>query len=161
MNPKDTALPRSETGANGYRPIVRFCRWDGLIVLAVLILAGSVALALWSAAHTASSKDAHAEAVVTVNGEEVWRVNLSEITTAKDYAVTGSSETWTVRAEQGRVCILISSCPDQVCVHTGWLSSPGQSAVCLPYRVVLKVISMDNGGVESSKDTTSYDVISK
>lgn len=38
-----------------------------------------------------------------------------------------------------------SNCPDKVCVNTGWLTSPGQSAVCLPNRLSIVI--------EGSNDT--------
>lgn len=32
-----------------------------------------------------------------------------------------------------------STCPDQVCVHTGELTRAGQTAVCLPNRVIVRL----------------------
>ncbi len=39
-----------------------------------------------------------------------------------------------------------SNCPDKICVNTGWLSRPGQTAVCLPNKisVVVKGKAGDN-----------------
>lgn len=50
-----------------------------------------------------------------------------------------------VAVEDGRICIVHSDCPDQVCVHTGWLTRPGQSAVCVPNRIAVVV---RGGGAE-------------
>lgn len=36
-----------------------------------------------------------------------------------------------------------SNCPDQVCVRTGTLTRAGQMAVCLPTRVVVRLIGAD------------------
>ncbi|MFR5073321.1 MAG: NusG domain II-containing protein [Bianqueaceae bacterium] len=36
---------------------------------------------------------------------------------------------------------LSSDCPDQVCVRTGFISLAGQTAVCLPHRLVVRIIS--------------------
>ena len=36
------------------------------------------------------------------------------------------------RIENGAVAFIASDCPDQVCVHMGFLRRPGQSAACLP-----------------------------
>ena len=44
-------------------------------------------------------------------------------------------------ADDGRVRISEADCPDQLCVRTGWISAAPQQIVCLPYRVVIKVVS--------------------
>ncbi len=33
-----------------------------------------------------------------------------------------------------------SNCPDKVCVNTGKISKPGQSIVCLPHRINIKIV---------------------
>lgn len=47
-----------------------------------------------------------------------------------------------------RARFVTSDCPDKVCVNTGWLTSPGQSAVCLPNRLSITIEG------ESNTDTT-------
>lgn len=44
-------------------------------------------------------------------------------------------------AENGRVRVAEADCPDQVCVRTGWVSIAPQQIVCLPWRVVIKIVS--------------------
>ncbi|MCL2107424.1 MAG: NusG domain II-containing protein [Oscillospiraceae bacterium] len=44
-----------------------------------------------------------------------------------------------VEIDGGRARIASSPCPDQLCVHAGWLDKPGQSAVCLPRRVIVEL----------------------
>jgi hypothetical protein len=44
-------------------------------------------------------------------------------------------------ADDGRVRVAEADCPDQICVRTGWVSAAPQQIVCLPYRVVVKVVS--------------------
>lgn len=46
----------------------------------------------------------------------------------------------TIRIEADSVCFAESSCPDQVCVRTGRLTRAGQTAVCLPTRVIVRLI---------------------
>ena len=47
--------------------------------------------------------------------------------------------------------VTASGCPDQVCVQTGQLTRAGESAICLPARVVLR---LEGGG--SGVDATVY-----
>lgn len=46
----------------------------------------------------------------------------------------------TVEVKNGRVCVKDSTCPDRVCVHSGWLSEHGQTAACVPAGVSVRVI---------------------
>ncbi|MDR3255458.1 MAG: NusG domain II-containing protein [Synergistaceae bacterium] len=39
----------------------------------------------------------------------------------------------------GAAGFVASDCPDKVCIHTGFLTKPGQAAACLPNRVVIRV----------------------
>ncbi len=44
-----------------------------------------------------------------------------------------------IHAENGRIRFYKSNCPDQVCVNSGWISKKGEMAVCLPYRIIIKI----------------------
>lgn len=48
-----------------------------------------------------------------------------------------------LQVQDHRIRFLTSDCPDQTCVQTGFLSGPGQYAVCLPYRLMLQIPSAD------------------
>lgn len=68
----------------------------------------------------------------------------------------GMQETFTVEGRAGghntieidgrRVRIREADCHDQVCVRTGWLTRAGQSAVCLPNRLVVKLTGQKASG---------------
>jgi hypothetical protein len=38
----------------------------------------------------------------------------------------------TILAEKGRIRVLQSECPNKICVNTGWLTKPGDVAICVP-----------------------------
>lgn len=46
-----------------------------------------------------------------------------------------------------------ANCPDKVCVHTGFINKPGQSIVCLPHKINVKIVSNDTSKVD--KDVTA------
>lgn len=56
-----------------------------------------------------------------------------------------------IEIKDGKVRFKSSDCPDKVCVNTGWLSSPGQTAVCLPNKIsiVIKPTSGDKNSVDT------------
>ena len=45
----------------------------------------------------------------------------------------------TVSVSDGKVRISESDCPGEDCVHSGAISSPGRSIVCLPNRVEVRI----------------------
>ena len=44
-----------------------------------------------------------------------------------------------VEVRDGKAAITESTCPGEDCVHSGWISQPGRSVVCLPNRVEIRV----------------------
>jgi len=53
-----------------------------------------------------------------------------------------------IEVKDGRIAFIHSDCPDKVCVNTGFIGTPGQSAACLPNRVIL--IIEGNFGVDAT-----------
>ncbi len=75
-------------------------------------------------------------AVLTVDGRCEATLPLSE---AGEFTWRNGDSFLTVRVEDGRARILVSSCPDQTCVRMGAISRGGETAVCLPNRAVLSL----------------------
>ena len=82
-------------------------------------------------------------AEIYLNGELVETVDLAALTEEREIPV---GEHVTVLAEPGRVRIQHSDCPDKLCEHMGWSSSPAKPLICLPNRVTVAVLG---GGEES------------
>lgn len=57
----------------------------------------------------------------------------------------------TVHIHQGKVRFAQSPCPNQYCVHQGWLERAGQVAICLPNQVSVELV-----GANKSYDSISY-----
>jgi hypothetical protein len=45
-----------------------------------------------------------------------------------------------IRVNNGAVSVIEASCPDKVCVHQGAISGGAQPIVCLPNKLVVKII---------------------
>ena len=86
-------------------------------------------------------------AVIEQDGKEVRRVELDSITQPETLVLEGEISV-TVLLEPGQVSIIHSDCPDQICVNTGILTQPGQSAVCLPARVSVRIVGKSESGVD-------------
>lgn len=74
------------------------------------------------------------------NGACVEEIDLARV--AQPYTLEladdhGGSNT--VRVEPGRICVSAADCPDQICVHQGWLTDGSGSIVCLPHGLVIQI----------------------
>ena len=109
------------------RPL--FKKHDVLILAALLLLA----VILYALNTRAENKPAGR---ISVNGQAVQTVELS-----KD-AEFALEQNPAVRFEVrgGAAAFIESSCPDKICINSGFLRYPGQTAVCLPNRVSLIIV---------------------
>ena len=49
-----------------------------------------------------------------------------------------------VKIHNHGVEIIEASCPDKVCVHSGFITKPSESIVCLPNKVHIKITTHDD-----------------
>lgn len=49
-----------------------------------------------------------------------------------------------VLIKNGKVQVLTSNCPDKICIESGSIELSGQTIICLPNQVVIKIISDDD-----------------
>lgn len=51
-----------------------------------------------------------------------------------------------IMIENGEVRIIENTCPDQVCVETGWISEVGEMITCVPNQIVVTIETQDSEG---------------
>lgn len=107
---------------------------DTLILLLTVSLVAGLALWQWQPAEHAAG------AVVWLDGEAIHHLDLSRDTRL---SVQGPIGTTAVQVHAGRIRVTESPGPRQICVRAGWLQSPGDTAVCLPNRVIVEVTGED------------------
>ena len=121
-------------------PKLRPTGWDALVALAVLLLAIGTAGVFYSGLGSSS----HVTATITHKGEVVDKVILSALNEEKTVTIDGSYHLTIALTEEG-VQVTESDCPTQDCVRTGTISRPGQSIVCLPEQVVVRLDGEGDG----------------
>ena len=105
---------------------------NDLILLLSVLLVSAVALILSYAVFANQGE----VAIVTVDGEEVLRLDLKD---NKEILIEGyHGGTNLVVVRDGKVSIKEASCPDRICVHTGEADEL-KSIVCAPNRVVVRI----------------------
>lgn len=141
-------------------PKLRPTAWDALVVLCVAVLAVALAVFQWRG----ETQEA-LTAVVSVDGEEVDRFSPEDLL-EHPRTYTGSGYTLTVAfaadyehpassapppSGKSGLCVLLSDCPTQDCVHTGIITRGGQSIVCLPARIIIRLEGgmAEDGGVDA------------
>ena len=75
-------------------------------------------------------------AVIKQEGQIVKIVPLVE-NESRSYTLQGKNGPFTVETKDGHIRILESTCPDKFCVKRGWISSPGETIICVPYEVII------------------------
>jgi hypothetical protein len=105
-----------------------------IVALVALLAAGSLLLGMGSKLATGSET-----AEVWQNGKLVRVINLGTLPSPIKFELNGAYHSKVV-AEKGRIRFEWADCPDNVCVHTGWLTRAGQTAACVPNRSLIKVV---------------------
>lgn len=107
---------------------------DIFVSLAVILLAAAVYMLF-----SHSTGGSYAE---IYNGNTVIkRVSLSADQT---FTVDGYDNV-VFEVKDGAAAFKQSDCPDKICVRTGYIKNNGQSAVCLPNRLTLRIVSGNDG----------------
>ena len=109
---------------------LRFQKGDILAVAVPLVLA----VVLFCAFLPGKAQEA-LKAEIYLDGRLVKTVSLRE---EQSFVLEGDWRN-TVSVKDGRICVSHSDCPGEDCVHSGWISEPGRSIVCLPNRVEVRI----------------------
>lgn len=103
-------------------------KYDLLLAAGMLLLAGALYLIL-------RPGGSGAWVVVTMDGQETARWALNE-----DRTVTlGDGDYNVLRISGGAAAVIEANCGDHTCIRMGEISREGESIVCLPHRLVVRI----------------------
>ncbi len=106
--------------------------WIFIFIL-VLLVCTAVTVMLYTGAPEASVAEIYQD------GQLIKTIDLNQVKEPYSFVIedeSGGSNT--VLVEPGRICISEADCPDQICVHQGWLKDSAAPIVCLPHRLVIQ-----------------------
>lgn len=113
------------------------------IILALLVLLAAASAAFLLLRPKAAG---HPVAIITLNGEVIDEINLAEVSQPYTFTVEGANGlTNTILVEPGRIRVEEADCPDQICVHQGFISDGTVPIVCLPNQLIIEI----SGGGEA------------
>lgn len=113
--------------------------FDLLAVALVLLLAILVAFRFYGGEKVGAAR----LATVSIDGKLVDCFDLSEVDATHTY--TNNGYTLTVKTEEFGLRVISSDCPGQDCVHRGIIDRGGESIVCLPARIIIRLAADDVG----------------
>ena len=90
-----------------------------------------------------SSLGGGAVAVITLDGVEYDRIDLSKVTESYDIEIDTQYGHNTVHVEPGRISVTEADCPDGICVAQGAIDKGGVPIVCMPHHLVVKIEGSD------------------
>ncbi len=85
---------------------------------------------------------------ISVNGQEYEVIPLTDSNGNLRREIEGVNGLTVVEIRDQRVRVISSACPDKLCIHSGWIDRPGQMLVCLPNRVVVKIVSDEQQDID-------------
>lgn len=109
------------------------------LILIVIILGAACLLFIGRSLLFAKSPGTMVE--VSVDGKVVDTLPLGQDT---DITIPGAGGgTNHLIIEHGEAYVDEASCPDKVCVHQGKIHRPGEMIVCLPNKMIAKIVGED------------------
>lgn len=87
--------------------------------------------------------------IIEVKGQVVQRLDLK---TSQEITVNGAIGRTTIKIEGGAAQVIHSDCPEKICVKTGKITHAGEIIVCVPNKIVVKIIG---------KQKNPFDVITQ
>jgi hypothetical protein len=105
------------------------------IVIACIIVISSIGVF----AYMNIIKGSRHIAEIKQDGKVIRTIDLDKIDTAEEIKITYNDGYNIIRVENGRIKIIDADCPDKLCVKTGWITESGQSVICLPHKLIIKI----------------------
>lgn len=103
----------------------------GDIVICVLIAAVAVLILLFQ---MFMPSDAQCVEISSDQGTTTYPLSVD-----REITVKSNAHSLTVIIKDGEAYVISSDCPDHVCVNTGKISRAGESVICVPARVAIRV----------------------
>ena len=118
----------------------KFKKWDIWLIAAIVL----IALASWI--YLRFSRDEGAFVVASVDGEVTGRYPLSQPLSLELESPGGSHF---LVIEDGTAKVTAADCPDKLCVNQKAIRFQGESIICLPHRLEIRIEGGEEGGVDA------------
>ena len=123
-----------------------------IIIVLVLLALSFLPNAIFAYQQATRKEEAKIYAILTIDGEEIERFELSENTPHEEFIYYPHDDQYNIIEVDGtRIRDKEDNSPDQIAVQTGWVSQSGQTSICLPHGLMIEIVS--TGPATSDNDT--------
>lgn len=111
-----------------------------LLAAVLLVTAILCGVLIYAVSHSSTGNGQALYADIYQSGELLQTIRLDTVTDEYTFEVPGENgASNTVCVRPGSIAIVSASCPDQICVHQGFINSSLLPITCLPNRLVIRV----------------------
>ncbi len=110
-----------------------FSKYDIFLFAAILLSAGICFLLLRASGGARKSVEIYADS------ERIYEIDCASLSAPEEYQVNAV----VIEVTSEGALVKSSPCPDQLCVQRGRLEENGDTAVCAPQRVVVKILGSE------------------
>lgn len=114
-------------------------RGDFLLILIVLLAAGSIYGYRWFQNHNEHYAQGDLKAVITVNGKEYQTVTLTKEEQVIDIRTRYGHNT--LKVYDYGIQMTFSDAPLPIALDMGFISKPKQQIICIPARLLVEIIN--------------------
>ena len=114
-----------------------FFKRKDLLTASLMLAAAAV---LWLSMNTCSKEYIYAD--IYYDSKVIKTIDLRNAPDS-EFSVS-ENEHVVFQIKDRKIAFVHSDCPDRICVNTGFISANGQSAACLPNKLLLKIRSSDD-----------------
>ncbi|GAE00834.1 membrane associated protein [Clostridium botulinum B str. Osaka05] len=92
-------------------------------------------------------KSENAVAVIKQNGKIIEKVDLSKVKEKKELKINYNDKDHKgyniIEINKGSIRFIDADCPDKICIKSGVLKKPGETAACLPHKLIITIEKND------------------
>ncbi|KEI82619.1 membrane protein [Clostridium botulinum B2 128] len=92
-------------------------------------------------------KSENAIAVIKQNGKIIEKVDLSKVKEKRQLKINYNDKDHkgynVIEIDKGSIRFIDADCPDKVCIKSGVLKKPGETAACLPHKIIITIEKND------------------
>lgn len=103
------------------------------IIIIFFVLMAVISIALF---YLNKEEGEYVEVIVNKEIKDIFPLDEN-----KQYTILDGKNINKIKIEDGKVWVTDASCPDKLCVKQGKIDKDGQSVICLPNKVVIKIVS--------------------
>ncbi|APQ72896.1 hypothetical protein RSJ21_02565 [Clostridium botulinum] len=92
-------------------------------------------------------KSENAVAIIKQNGKIIEKVDLSKVKEKRQLKINYNDKDHkgynVIEIDKGSIRFIDADCPDKVCIKSGVLKKPGETAACLPHKLIITIEKND------------------